>query len=96
MLAGINFDDDQMKLKRAEAVHEMEQNIKADEREDLKTTHDMLSKNREAQRSDEMAAHEREQGAKTADREDKKLKIVSMQKNKPGFNDRGTKSDNVK
>jgi hypothetical protein len=27
-------------------------------------------------------------------REDKKLEIVSNQKNKPGFNDKGTKSDN--
>ena len=36
MLAGLEFDDQAMKLKRAEAVHKMEENVKSDGREDAR------------------------------------------------------------
>lgn len=36
MLAGVKFDEDKMKLERAEAVHKMEENIKQDGREDAR------------------------------------------------------------
>lgn len=76
MLAGITFDEDQMKLERAEAVHKMGENIKADAREEAKMANDITK------------------GIRGEVREDKKLEIVSTQKNKPGFNDKGIRSDN--
>lgn len=95
MLAGITFDDNQMKLERAQAVHTMEQNIKTDQREEAKTTHAMDQEAHAARREDVRFAHEVNQSDQAGKREDKKLEIVSAQKNKPGFNDRGLKSDNA-
>jgi hypothetical protein len=43
MLAGVRFDEDQMKIKRAEAVHNMESDIKKNYREDTKAASDMVS-----------------------------------------------------
>ncbi|MFA5322860.1 MAG: phage portal protein [Smithella sp.] len=43
-LAGVQFDDDQMKIKRAEAVHGMESDIKAHGREDAKAGAEIVSK----------------------------------------------------
>lgn len=59
-LSGVEFDEQQMKIKRAEAVSKMEGEIKSHDREDFKLGADMVSKIN----------------------------------NEPGFNDRGTKSDN--
>lgn len=61
-IAGAEFDDQQLKIKRAETVHNMESDAHTHDREDIKT------------------------GAA----------LVSAQDNKPGFNDKGTKSDNKK
>ena len=52
MLAGITFDEDQMKLERAEAVHKMGENIKADAREEAKMANDITRGNHGEARED--------------------------------------------
>jgi hypothetical protein len=43
-LAGVQFDEDQMKIERAQAVHGMESDIKAHGREDAKAGAEIVSK----------------------------------------------------
>lgn len=82
MLKGIEFDEDTLAMERAKVVAELEHAARSQEREDVKTAHEIITGVKSQNREDERVGLEREK--------------VSMSANKPGYNEKGMKSNNLR
>ena len=100
IMAGMQFDEETLAMERAKVVAELEHTARASEREDLRTAHEVVTGAKQNQREDARMQRESEWGEREHGREDERVgiekeKVKSMGKNRPGFNEKGLKSNNV-